>query len=89
MPPREPWHLHALIAIGGGVLIYGALALLGHGGRQAVVLVTLWAVPVSGMMAACVYFARKENKQGLGKIFAVVEVIALLLAGALSTFALR
>lgn len=87
--PREPWLLHALIAIGGAVLIYGALALLGVGGRQGAVLIILWAVPVSGVMAACVFFARKQSKVGLWRTFLLVEATALLLAGALSTFALR
>lgn len=86
---REPWHLHAAIAVFGALLIYGAMSLMGHGGRQGAVLIILWAVPVSGVMAACTFFARRQKKEGLLKVFLVVEAVALLGAGALSTFALR
>lgn len=89
MPTREPWPLLAAIALGGALLIYAALALLGVGGRQGAVLIILWCVPVSGVMAACTFFARKQNKQGFLKTFLIVEAVALLTAGVLSTFALR
>ncbi|MFL5318282.1 MAG: hypothetical protein ACJ790_01400 [Myxococcaceae bacterium] len=80
----EPWPvLFALGALGAG-LIFGALAMLWSAGPPGVVLTVLWCVPVSAVLAACTYFARKQNKVGLFRAWGIVELIALLGAASLT-----
>ena len=85
-PVREPWAILAAIAALGAVLIFAALALFLRAGPPGVVLIVLWCVPVSAVLAASAFFARKQNKVGLFRVWLVVEVAALLGAAALTTF---
>ena len=85
-PATEPWGVLGAIAALGAVLIFGALALFMRAGPQGVVLIILWCVPVSAVLAASTFFARKQNKAGLWKAWAIVEAVALLGAAALTAF---
>lgn len=85
----QPWLLLLLIALLGAGLIFAALALLwSAGGKPGIVLTVLWCVPVSAVLAATVFFARKQQKEGFLPAFLVVEAVALLGAAAL-TFVIR
>lgn len=83
----EPWAVLGAIAALGAVLIFAALALMLSAGPRGVVLIVLWCVPVSAVLAAATFFARKQNKAGLLKTWAIVELVALLGAAALTAVA--